>query len=42
MTFRKEVLAEGVEVWLGDMVEILPTLAGTFDAIVTDPPYGSG
>lgn len=42
MSFRKEVLADGVEVWLGDMVEILPTLAGTFDAIVTDPPYGLG
>jgi len=36
---RKEVLAEGVEVWLGDCLEVLPTL-GRFDAVVTDPPYG--
>jgi DNA modification methylase len=38
---RKEVLAEGVECWLGDCREILPTL-GRFDAVVTDPPYGIG
>jgi DNA modification methylase len=38
---RKEVLAEGVELWLGDMIDILPTL-GRFDACVTDPPYGIG
>lgn len=36
---RKEVLAEGVELYLGDCREILPTL-GPIDAIVTDPPYG--
>lgn len=36
---RKEVLAEGVEIFQGDMLEILPTL-GEFDACVTDPPYG--
>lgn len=39
MSARKEILAEGVEVWLGDCREILPTLGG-FDAVVTDPPYG--
>jgi site-specific DNA-methyltransferase (adenine-specific)/modification methylase len=38
---RREVLAEGVEVWLGDCREILPML-GKFDAVVTDPPYGIG
>lgn len=38
---RKEVLAEGVEVWLGDCLEVLPML-GRFDAVVTDPPYGIG
>lgn len=38
---RKEVLAEGVELWLGDCLEVLPTL-GRFDAVVTDPPYGIG
>lgn len=36
---RKEVLAKGVELYLGDCREILPTL-GKIDAIVTDPPYG--
>lgn len=36
---RKEILAEGVELILGDCLEVLPTL-GRFDAVVTDPPYG--
>ena len=36
---RKEVLAEGIELYLGDCLEVLPTL-GRFDALVTDPPYG--
>jgi site-specific DNA-methyltransferase (adenine-specific) len=35
---RKEVLAEGVELWLGDCLEVLPTL-GPVDHIITDPPY---
>jgi DNA modification methylase len=39
VSFRREVLAEGVEVWNGDCLEILPTL-GKFDACVSDPPYG--
>ena len=38
---RREILAEGVECYLGDMLDILPTL-GEFDACVTDPPYGIG
>jgi site-specific DNA-methyltransferase (adenine-specific) len=38
---RKEVLAEGVEIWLGDCREILPNLPKV-DAVVTDPPYSSG
>jgi tRNA G10 N-methylase Trm11 len=38
---RKEVLADGVEIWLGDCRDILPTL-GKVDAVVTDPPYGIG
>lgn len=29
------------ELWLGDCLEILPTLSGV-DAVVTDPPYGIG
>jgi DNA modification methylase len=41
MSFRKETLAEGCEVYLGDCREVLPTL-GRFDAVVTDPPYGIG
>jgi DNA modification methylase len=36
---RKEILAEGVELWLGDCREILPTLPG-IDCVVTSPPYG--
>src|SRR3990170_575648 len=36
---KKEVLAEGVELYLGDCRDILPTL-GRVDAVVTDPPYG--
>jgi hypothetical protein len=38
---RKETLAEGVDLYLGDCREILPTL-GKVDAVVTDPPYGLG
>lgn len=36
---RKETLAEGVELYLGDCAEILPTLSRV-DYIVSDPPYG--
>ena len=39
MTHRKEILAEGIELYLGDCREILPTL-GKFDMVFTDPPYG--
>lgn len=38
---RKETIAEGIDLYLGDCREILPTL-GKFDAVVTDPPYGIG
>ena len=41
MSFRKETLAEGIEVYLGDCREVLPTI-GKVDAVVTDPPYGIG
>lgn len=37
----REILANGVELHLGDCRDILPTL-GLFDAVVTDPPYCSG
>lgn len=36
----KEVLAEGVELWLGDCRDVLPLIIGRVDAVVTDPPYG--
>ena len=35
---RIETLAEGVTLYLGDCMDILPTL-GKVDAVVTDPPY---
>jgi DNA modification methylase len=38
MNPRKEILADGIELWLGDCREILPTL-GKVDAVVTSPPY---
>jgi DNA modification methylase len=38
---RKEVLAEGCEIWLGDCRDVLPMI-GRVDAVVTDPPYGVG
>jgi site-specific DNA-methyltransferase (adenine-specific) len=36
---RREILADGVEIYCGDCREILPTL-GTFDHLFSDPPYG--
>lgn len=36
---KREVLADGIELYLGDCREILPTLP-RHDATVTDPPYG--
>lgn len=41
MTFREEILAEGVRLICGDCREVLPTL-DKVDAVVTDPPYGIG
>lgn len=38
MSPRKEVIGDA-ELWLGDCMEILPTL-GKVDAVITDPPYG--
>lgn len=38
MTPRKETLADGVDLWLGDCLEILPTL-GAVSHIICDPPY---
>jgi site-specific DNA-methyltransferase (adenine-specific) len=39
MVSRKETIAEGVTLYLGDCREVLPML-GQFGAVVTDPPYG--
>lgn len=36
---RKEELAEGIVLYQGDCLEVLPTL-GRFDALIADPPYG--
>ena len=36
---RKEVIG-GQTLILGDCLEVMPTL-GRFDAVVTDPPYGT-
>ena len=38
---RKEELADGVTLHMGDCREILPTLVHA-DAVLTDPPYGIG
>lgn len=38
MSFREEILAEGVRLILGDCREILPTLSAV-DSVITDPPY---
>jgi len=35
---RKEVLADGISIWLGDCRDVLP-LISRVDAVVTDPPY---
>lgn len=33
--------SDGIQLYLGDCLEILPTLeSGSVDAVVTDPPYG--
>jgi site-specific DNA-methyltransferase (adenine-specific) len=39
MSPRKEILADGVEVWLGDAREVVPALQDV-GAVVTDPPFG--
>lgn len=39
MTFRSETLAEGVTLYLGDCLEVLPTLGVVADHMVFDPPY---
>ena len=37
--YREEVFG-GARLILGDCREVLPSLAGAYDAVVSDPPYG--
>lgn len=37
---RNDVLAAGVELYLGDCKEVMQSFKKKFDACVTDPPYG--
>ncbi len=40
---RREILADGVELYLGDCLEVVPTLALPDDiGVCSDPPYGIG
>ncbi len=42
MAFEHEVLAEGIEIYRGDCLEVLPALeANSVDSVITDPPYGT-
>jgi site-specific DNA-methyltransferase (adenine-specific) len=41
MTWREEILADGIRLIGGDCLDIIPTLSGV-DALITDPPYSSG
>lgn len=41
MMTRKEEIADGVTIYLGDAREILPTLPRS-DAVITDPPWNRG
>ncbi|MFV0262047.1 MAG: DNA-methyltransferase [Kluyvera sp.] len=38
---QKEIIGSAT-LYCGDALEILPTLTGPFDALITDPPYSSG
>ena len=38
---RKEVLSDGIEIWLGDCRDVMP-LIGRVDTVVTSPPYNCG
>lgn len=39
MTYKRREVIGNCTLYLGDCMEVLPTL-GRFDAVVTDPPYG--
>ena len=38
---KHEILAEGIEIYCGDCMEVMQTFEdGQFDVVITDPPYG--
>lgn len=39
---NEHVALPGADLYRGDCLAVLPSLAGPFDAVVTDPPYSSG
>lgn len=39
MTYKRKEIIGNCTLYLGDCMEVMPLL-GTFDAVVTDPPYG--
>ena len=41
MTYQKKVVIGDATLYLGDCMDVLPTL-GRFEACITDPPYGIG
>ena len=41
MTYKRKEVIGDCELYLGDCLEVMPTL-GKVDAVVTDPPYGIG
>lgn len=41
MTYKRKEVIGGCTMYLGDCVEVVPTL-GHVDAVLTDPPYGIG
>lgn len=38
----KHVKMQGADLYQGDCLAVIPCLDGTFDAVITDPPYSSG
>jgi len=43
MVYKRKVIIRDCTLYLGDCLEVLPTLeAGSVEAILTDPPYGIG
>lgn len=41
MTYKRKEIIGSCELYLGDCLDVMPTL-GKVDAVVTDPPYGIG